>query len=288
MWSAGHATEVGAATAATAGASNWSGWRQLSDALGRVGCGWAGARCSRGRRRRQRRRRWRWRRPPPRGHRRAPDHVRRDRSGDRRKQRRGPGRLHGHQHRHRRHQQRCTYSLKAGGDAAAFSINAEHRRRDADRRTPISRRSPATTSPWWPPTRPTTAPSRRSAWRSTTWTRWHRRSPPAPPPPAINENSGAGQVVYTVTAPTPTTSAPVAPTASRPAATRRRSRINANTGAVTLTGEPELRDEAELQLHGRGHRRGQQQQRTGGRSGDQQPGRGGADDHLRRHRHRDQ
>ena len=60
-----------------------------------------------------------------------PKSRRRDRFTDRRKQRRRPSCLYGHAT--DQTAGTVTYSLKAGADASAFSINADQRRGDVDR-----------------------------------------------------------------------------------------------------------------------------------------------------------
>ncbi len=182
-----------------------------------------------------------------------------------------------------------TYSLKAGGDAAAFSINAStgavHAHRQPQLRDEAQLQLHGGGYRYGGQQRRTSS----LVWRSTTWTRWRRRSPHAATATAINENSGADQVVYTVTS-TDTGDISTGSTtySLKAGADAGAFSINASTGAVTLTGEPELRGEVQLQLHGDGHGRGRQQQRTGGHARDQQPGRCAADHHFIGHRDRDQ
>ncbi len=95
---------------------------------------------------------------------------------------------------------------------------------------------------------------------------------------AIAESSGVDQVVYRATASTAAgTAATFSLAASGDAAAFT---IDANTGEVRLSGNPNYEDEAELHLHGGGHRRCKQQRLSGGEPRDQQPRRSRADDHL--------
>ncbi len=106
---------------------------------------------------------------------------------------------------------------------------------------------------------------------------------------AINENSGAGQVVYTVTSTdtgdisTGSTTYSLKPVGDAAAFT-----INANTGAVTLTGNPNFEAKSSYNFTVVATDAAGNSSEQAVSSGDQQPRRGGADDHLRRHRHRDQ
>ena len=91
--------------------------------------------------------------------------------------------------------------------------------------------------------------------------------------PAINENSGANQVVYTVTSTdtdvvSGSTTYSLKPGVGDAAAFT----INGANGQVTADWRPEFRGEIELRVHRGRHRRGRQLRRAGGHSGDQQPG----------------
>ena len=156
-----------------------------------------------------------------------------------------------------------TYSLKAGGDAAAFSINANHGRRHAH----------------WQP-----------GFRDEVQLQLHRRGhgrarsnsseravslginnldEVAPTitsgatATAITENSGAGQVVYTVTSTDTGDISTGSTTYSLKAGGDAAAfSINANTRRRHPHRQPGFRDEVQLQLHGGGHGRSRQQQRT--------------------------
>ena len=153
--------------------------------------------------------------------------------------------------------------------AAAFTINASTGAVTLTGEPRTSRRSRATASPSWPPTRPATAANARSRWRSTTWTRWRRRSPPAPPPPRSMKTAEQTRSFTPSPAPTPAISAPAAP---RTASSRRRRgafSINASTGAVTLTGNPNFETKSSYNFTVVATDAAAQQQRTGGLARDQ-------------------
>ncbi len=165
-----------------------------------------------------------------------------------------------------------TYSLKAGGDAAAFTINAN------TGAVTLTGNPDFETKPSYNFTVVATDTATNSAEQAVSLA-INNLDEVAPTitssatATAINENSGAGQVVYTVTSTdtgdisTGSTTYSLKAGGDAAAFT-----INANTGEVTLTANPEFRGEAELQLHRGGHRRGRPQQRTCRHAGDQQPG----------------
>ncbi len=131
-----------------------------------------------------------------------------------------------------------TYSLKAGGDAAAFSINANTGAVTLTANPNFEAKSSYTF------TVVATDAASNSSERAVSLA-INNLDEVAPTitsgatATAINENSGAGQVVYTVTSTDTAISAPAAPpTASKPVGDAAAFSINANTGAVTLTGNP--------------------------------------------------